>query len=153
MAQVIIKNPNDLIKILDARVSQALKMTQDFIYKAIMTELNNYYHEPVFYGGSSIPVVYDRLYKMLNSIVKTDIVRSGNGFSCTVGVDEEYLKYTYPGGATGQKVWEWANANTHGGTVEGNLEVWNNAMDSLGGEQGIINLMKQNLKKCGVPIM
>ena len=153
MAQVIIRNPNDIIKILDARVSQALRMTQDEIYKAIMTELNNYYHEPVFHGGSSIPVVYKRLYKMLNSIVKTDIVRSGDSFNCTVGVDEGYLNYTYPGGATGQEVWGWANANTHGGTVDGNLEVWNNAMDNLGGENGIINLMKQNLIKCGVPVI
>ena len=153
MAQVIIKNPNDIIKILDARVSQALRMTQDEIYKAIMKELNNYYHEPVFHGGSSIPVVYKRLYKMLNSIVKTDIVRSGDSFNCNVGVDEGYLNYTYPGGATGQEVWEWANANTHGGTVEGNLEVWNNAIDNLGGENGIINLMKQNLIRCGVPVV
>lgn len=152
MAQVIIKNPNDLIKILDARVSQALRMTQDFIYKAIMTELNNYYHEPVF-KGSSTPKQYERLYKMLNSIVKTDIVRSGNSFNCTVGVGEGYLNYTYPGGVTGHEVWEWANANIHGGTVEGNLEVWNNAMDNLGGENGIINLMKQNLRKCGVPVV
>ena len=151
MAQVVIKNPNDLIKILDARVSQALKMTQNEIYKVIQSSLSEYYHEPVF-GGSSIPKQYERLYKMLNSIVKTDIARSGNSFSCTVGVDEGYLNYTYPGGATGREVWEWANANTHGGTVEGNLEVWNNAIDSLGGEQGIINLMKQNLKKCGVPV-
>ena len=151
MAHVIIKNPNDLVKILDARVSQALKMTQNEIYKVIQSSLSEYYHEPVF-GGSSIPKQYERLYKMLNSIVKTDIVRSGSSFICTVGVDEGYLNYTYPGGATGREVWEWANTNTHGGTVEGNLKVWNNAINNLGGEQGIINLMKQNLKKCGVPV-
>lgn len=152
MAQVIIKNPNDLIKILDTRVSQALRMTQDLIYKAIYEALLEYYHEPVF-GGSSIPKVYERTYKMLNSIIKTEIVHSGNSFACSVGVDESYLNYTYKGGATGQEVWEWANANTHGGTVKGNLEVWNNAMNNLGGESGIINLMKQNLRKCGVPVI
>lgn len=152
MAQVIIKNLNDLIKIFDARVSQALKMTQSEIYKAFQESLLEYYHEPVF-GGNSIPKQYERLYKMLNSIVKTDIIKSGNGFSCTVEVDRDYLGCTYPGGATGQEVWEWANANTHGGTIEGNLKVWDNAIDYLGGEQGIINLMKQNLKKCGVPVV
>ena len=152
MAQVIIRNPNDLIKIFDARVSQALKMTQAEIYKAFQESLSEYYHEPVF-GGSSIPKQYERLYKMLNSIVKTDIIKSGDGFSCTVEVDRDYLGYNYQGGATGQEVWEWANANTHGGTIRGNLKVWDNAIDCLGGEQGIINLMKQNLKKCGVPIV
>ena len=152
MAQAIIRNPNDLIKIFDARVSQALKMTQAEIYKAFQESLSEYYHEPVF-GGSSIPKQYERLYKMLNSIVKTDIIKSGDGFSCTVEVDRDYLGYNYQGGATGQEVWEWANANTHGGTIRGNLKVWDNAIDCLGGEQGIINLMKQNLKKCGVPIV
>ena len=152
MAQAIIRNPNDLIKIFDARVSQALKMTQAEIYKAFQESLSEYYHEPVF-GGSSIPKQYERLYKMLNSIVKTDIIKSGDGFSCTVEVDRDYLGYNYQGGATGQEGWEWANANTHGGTIRGNLKVWDNAIDCLGGEQGIINLMKQNLKKCGVPIV
>lgn len=151
MANLIIKNPNDLIKILDARVSQALKITQDAIYKVIQELLSEYYHEHVF-DGSSIPKKYQRLYKMLNSIVKTDILRAGNSYICTVGVDDNYLKYTYPGGATGREVWEWANENSHGGTVEGNLKVWNGAIDRLGGEQGVIDLMKQNLKKCGVPI-
>lgn len=152
MAQVVIKNPNDLIKILDVRVAMALKMTQNEICKAFQISLSEYYHEPVF-GGSSIPKQYERLYKMLNSIVKTDIIKSGCGFSCTVEVDRDYLGYNYQGGATGQEVWEWANANTHGGTIKGNLKVWDNAIDYLGGEQGIINLMKQNLKKCGVPVV
>lgn len=151
MAKVFIKNPNDLIRILDARISQALKMTQDKIYKTLQESLLTYYHEDVFYGGSSVPVIYDRSYKLFNSIIKTDIVKSGNGFSCKVEVNRDYLSYSYPGGATGREVWEWANANTHGGTVEGNLEVWNDAIEALGGEQGIINLMKQNLRKCGVP--
>lgn len=151
MAEVVIKNPNELMKILSARISLALQMTQNAIYKIVQESLSEYYHEPVF-NGSSIPQKYDRLYKMLNSIVKTDIVNTGNGFSCTVEVNRDYLGYTYPGGATGQKVWEWANDKTHGGNVKGNLKVWDNAIDRLGGEAGIINLMKQNLRKCGVPV-
>lgn len=151
MAEVFIKKPNELMKILSARISLALQMTQNAIYKIFQESLSEYYHEPVF-NGSSIPEKYDRLYKMLNSIVKTDIVNTGNGFSCTVEVNRDYLGYTYPGGATGQKVWEWANDKTHGGNVEGNLKVWDNAIDKLGGESGIINLMKQSLRKCGVPV-
>ena len=149
MAQVLIKNKSDIIKIFEARVSLALQKTQDIIYNAIMEELSNYYHEPVF-KGSSTPKQYDRLYKLLNSVVKTKINKTGNSFSCSVEVDDNYLNYTYPGGATGQEVWEWANDKTHGGTIEGKLEIWNNAIDSIGGKQGIIDLMKQNLKKCGV---
>ena len=93
------------------------------------------------------------IYRLFNSIIKTEVVSSGNSFYCTVEVDPTYLDYAYNGGATGLEVWNWANANSHGGTVKGNIEVWNNAMDSLGGEQGIITIMKQNLIKYGVPVM
>ena len=148
----VIKNMTELKRILQNRISQALRMTRDEMFKVFQESLSEYYHEPVF-SGSSIPKQYDRLYKMLNSIIKTDVVMSGNSFSCTVEVNRDYLNYTYPGGATGREVWEWANANTHGGTVEGNLEVWNNAINRLGGRSGIIRLMKNNLKKCGIPII
>lgn len=148
----VIKNINELKRILQNRAYQALKMTRDEMYKVFQESLSEYYHEPVF-NGSSTPKQYDRLYKMLNSIVKTDIVTSGNSLSCSVEVNRDYLNYTYPGGATGREVWEWANANTHGGTVGGNLEVWNNAIDKLGGRNGIMNLMKKNLKRCGIPII
>lgn len=152
MASVIIKNKKDLIKVFKIRVSKALALTQDEICKAVMQSLSNYYHEPVF-NGKSVPDQYLRTYKFLDSIIKTEVVKLGNNFSCTVGVNDSYLNYTYPGGATGQMVWEWANAETHGGTIQGNLEVWNNAIDSIGGKEGIIRLMKQNLKKCGVHVV
>lgn len=151
MAQIIIKNPNDLIKILDARVSLALKMTQDTIFKCFQITLNDYYHEPIFDGGS-IPKQYERTYKFLNSMIKTEIVKSGNSFSCTVEVDTDYLNYNYSGEATGKDVWDYANARTHGGTMWGNIEVWNDTIEMLGGRDGIMKLMKNNLKKCGVPI-
>ena len=146
MAQVIIKNANDLIEVLRKRISLALKDTQDVIYEALQFELTNYYQEIT-------PKIYNRTYELFNSIIKTDVAMSSDGFYCTVEVDPSYLNYTYKGGATGLEVWEWANANTHGGTVKGNIEVWNNAMNSLGGEQGIIATMKQNLIKYGVPVV
>lgn len=146
MAQVIIKNPSDLTMVFKKRVTLALNATQDIIYKALQEKLSEYYHEIT-------PMVYDRTYKLFNSIIKTEIIATGDGFSCSVEVDPSYLDYTYKGGATGLEVWNWANAKSHGGTVEGNIEVWNNTMDSLGGENGIINLMKQNLQKYGVPVI
>lgn len=146
MAQVVIKNPSDLTIVFKKRVALALNATQNIIYKALQDKLSEYYHEIT-------PRVYDRTYKLFNSIIKTEINTTGDGFYCTVEVDPTYLNFTYEGGATGLEVWEWANANSHGGTVPGNIEVWNNAIDALGGEIGIINLMKQNLIKYGVPVI
>ena len=151
MAQVI-SGISELKRILQNRTSYALKSTRNEIFKVFQKHIVEYYHEPVF-DGSSIPKRYDRLYKLLNSIIKTDIIISGNSISCTVEIDRDYLNYTYPEGATGQEVWEWANANTHGGTVEGNLKVWNDALDELGGREGIMRLMKNNLIKYGIPII
>lgn len=152
MAQLV-RSMTEIERALKNRMSQALKMTRDDVYKAIQESLTKYYHEPVF-GGSSMPKMYERLYHFLNSVIKTNVEIVGNNISCAVEVDRDYLSQPYTvGGATGQEIWEWANAKTHGGTVKGNLEVWNDAIDSLGGEKGILNIMKQNLIKCGIPII
>lgn len=153
MAQIIIKNMNDLTKILNARVSKALQMTQNEIFKVIQEHITDYYKEPVFRDGTSaIPLLYNRSYKMLNSLIKTNIVTTGNGLSCTVGVDPNYLDYEYIGGASGLDVWLSANEQFHGWSIEGDIRVWDDAMAELGLEQGIVYLMKKNLKKCGVPV-
>ena len=153
MAQVIIKNMNDLTKALSLRISKALEMTQNEIYKVIQSHIVDYYEEPVFRNGTSaIPLLYDRTYKMLNSLIKTNIISTSNGLSCTVEVDPNYLNYEYIGGASGLDVWLSANEQFHGWSVEGDIRIWDDAMAELGLEQGIIRLMKNNLKKCGVPI-
>lgn len=151
MATVTIRNMNDLSKIFEARISMALKMTQDRIYKVIQEHISDYYHEKVF-RGSAIPEVYDRQYKFLNSLIKTNMVATSTGLSCTVEVDPYYLAYKYPGGASGTDVWSSANEKFHGWSIEGDMRVWDDAMAELGLEYGIKDLMKTNLKKCGIPI-
>lgn len=151
MAQTI-RSMSELKRVFQNRASFALKMTRDEIFKVFQKHISEYYSEPVF-GGSPIPKVYDRLYKMLNSLIKTDVIQSGYEIYCKVEIDRNYLNYTYPEGATGREVLEWANDNSHGGTVEGKLKVWNDAIEELGGKSGVVNLMKQNLKKCGVPVI
>ena len=152
MAQLV-RSKAEIERVLRNRMSQALKMTRDEVYKALQESLTEYYHEPVF-GGTSTPKVYERLYHFLNSVIKTDVKISGNNISCTVEVDRGYLSQPYSvGGATGREIWEWANAETHGGTVKGSLEVWDDAINNLGGERGVLNIMKQNLIKCGIPII
>ncbi len=145
MAQKI-NSISELKRALQNSASQALKMTQDEMFKVIQKFLSEYYHEPVF-GDSSISKQYDRLYKMFNNIIKTDIVTSGNSISCSVEVDRNYLKYT------GQEIGEYTNTKTHNGTVSSDVQIWNDAIEALGGKSGIMKLLKSNLKKCGVPII
>lgn len=149
----LIRNTNDLLKALQTRVSKALTMTRDEIFVVFQRHIMEYYQEPVFKDGTSaIPMLYERTYKLLNSLIKTDVVITGNSLSCSVEIDPNYLDYTYIGGASGLDVVLSANEQFHGWSIEGDIRIWDNALEELGLEYGIRSLMVKNLIKCGVPI-
>lgn len=149
----IIKSMNDLTKIIESRIQQALKMTQQEIFEVIQQHITDYYKEPVFRNGTSaIPMMYDRTYRLLDSLIKTDIVKSGGTISCSVKIDPNYLNYQYMGGASGLDVMLSAEQSFHGWSVEGDMHIWSDSLAELGLEPGIKYLMKKNLKKCGVSV-
>lgn len=161
----LINSVTQLKKILETKIQQALILTQEEIYSVIQKHIEDYYEEEVFEVEkgvySNIPFVYQRTNRFrFDSLIKTRIIQTGNSLSCTVQIDEDYLKYKYPGNpswkgnvsATGADVVSWANQGLHGDTVSGGENFWDEALDELGGKQGILNLMKKNLKKVGVPI-
>lgn len=149
----VIKSMRDLTKILESRIQQALKMTQQEIFKVIQQHISDYYKEPVFRNGTSaIPLLYDRSYKLLNSLIKTDIVKSGGTISCAVQIDPNYLNYKYIGGVSGLDVMLSADQFFHGWSVEGDMQIWQDSLAELGLEPGIKYLMKKNLRKCGVSV-
>ena len=145
MAQTI-KSMSDLTKVIEPRIQQALKMTQQEIFEVVQQHITDYYHE---YS----PRMYQRTWEFLNSLIKTEIVKSSNGISCSVEIDKDYLSYRYQGGATGLDVVTYANQHSHGGVYDDDFgQFWDDAMAELGLEPGIKYLMKSNLKKCGVPV-
>lgn len=157
----VIKSIKDFDKIIEQRVSMALKMAQKDIGECIQESIDEYYREKVFRGGASaIPLVYDRTYKLLNSMIKAEIVKSGNTLSCQVGISDDYLNYKYPGtdgwdgvDATGRDVLTWNNENgSHGGSVDGDWRIWHEAMQTLSGESGIMSIFISKLKKCGINV-
>ena len=150
---IVIKSMSDLTKIIESRIQQALKMTQQEIFEVIQQHITDYYKEPVFRNGTSaIPMIYDRTYKLLNSLIKTDIVKSGGTISCSVEIDTNYLNYHYMGGASGLDVMLSADQAFHGWSVEGDMHIWSDSLAELGLKPGILFIMKNNLKKCGVPV-
>lgn len=157
----VIKSIKDLNKILEQRVTKAMQMVQKDIGICIQESIDEYYREKVFRGGTSAtPLIYERTYKLLNSMVKTEIVKNGNILSCKVGISDDYLNYKYPGtnswdgvDATGRDVLDWNTENgSHGGIVDGDWKIWEQAMQSLGGETGIMAIFVSKLKKCGIKI-
>lgn len=146
-----VKSTSELSKILEFRIKQALKMTQNEIFKVVQEHIKDYYGEPVFMDGTSaIPMLYDRTYKLLNSLIKTDVVKNGNTLSCSVEIDPNYLDYKYIGGASGLDVMLSANQQFHGWSIEGDMKIWDDALAELGLKPGILYMMKNNLKICGV---
>lgn len=149
----VIRSMSDLTKVIESRIQQALKMTQQEIFEVIQQHITEYYKEPVFRNGTSaIPMLYDRSYKLLNSLIKTDIVKSGGTISCSVEINPNYLNYQYMGGASGLEIMLSANKQFHGWSVEGDMRIWDDALAELGLKPGILYIMKNNLKKCGVPV-
>lgn len=142
----VIRSMSDLTKIIESRIQQALKMTQQEIFEVIQQHITDYYHEYT-------PRIYQRTWEFLNSLIKTNIVKTNGTISCTVEIDKEYLSYRYKGGATGLEVATYANQHSHGGIYDDDFgQFWDDAMAELGLEPGIKYLMKKNLKKCGVPV-
>ena len=158
----VFKNMKDLTdSLLNTYGAYALKQTQQVVYDCIQESIVEYYHEKVFSGGTSdTPAIYHRTWKLLNSLVKTNIVRIGNTIQCEVKIDDSYLTYQYPGTegwsgipATGLDVLTWNESDgSHGKTVEGDWKIWDEAMRTLGGEVGIIAILTSKLKKAGLNI-
>lgn len=154
-----------LQKLLESRTQVALSKTQKEIYDVINKHIAMYYKEKAFRKRTSdVPKEYVRTKRFLRSLIKTKLVLSRSGVACNVQINPKYLNYRYKGNpkwkdnvpATGRDVVSWANETshdyTHGYTVSGFSSWWDDAMQELGGRQGIYNIIKKNLKAVGIPL-
>jgi len=162
---VTIKSTKDLTTVFNLRIIKALELTRDEIFKIILKKVTDYYEEQVFNPpNESEPDYYNRTRILLKSLTASHIKMSKNNYEFTVGWNDEYLTFRYPGGfakngsagtfnkATGLQVLNWFNSESHGGTVDGSHRYFDEAIDELGGKEGIVNILKSNMKKCGFSI-
>ncbi len=168
----IIKNGKDLDKLIQSRLSLALKFTQQEIYKVIQENIKNYYEEKVFLDRvskkmSAIPNAYFRTYQFLNSLIKTDIIVKNGTVSCSVRIDTESLDYIQDGDI----VVDMINRGYHADTslnddllsfndrgyrtpydIYAKSHFWDDSLEQLGGYNGILEIMKKNCRKVGLNI-
>lgn len=160
-----INNINDLEEIIQAKLSLALKFTQQEVYKIIQKNIKNYYEEKVFYNRSSgnmsnIPNVYDRTYQFLNSLIKTEVTIENGIVSCSVKIDTDSLNYVQDANIVIDMINRGyhADKSINNGTYETPRNIyskshfWDDGIQELGGYYGILEIMKKNCEKVGIPI-
>ena len=145
----IIQNIKDLDKVFEPYLEKAMILTRDEIFEVVSRKVSDY---------------YNRTGTLMESLTASHITKSGNSMEFRVGWDDEYLTFRYPrgfthktygdayNGITGLQVLQAFNSGTHSYTVIGEHNYWDEALEELGGEQGIINIFKANCKKVGLPI-
>ena len=162
----MVNNINNLNKALSSYIEKAMKMTRDIVFEIVSQKVVDYYNEPVFSEpDESEPDYYRRTGKLMESLSASSITKNGGDFTFTVGFDDEYLQYRYPSGfvtryygksynnATGHDVLNYLNTGSHGGTVSGSHNYWDEALEEINIRYGsITNLFKQHCKKVGLPI-
>ena len=160
----IIRNINDLDGVLLPYLEKAMMLTRDEIFEVVSRKVSDYYNEPVFNSSDPTnPAYYNRTGRLMESLTATNILKTVNSMEFRVGWEDEYLSFKYPlgfvsnkygdiyNGITGMEVLQAFNRGTHGYTVAGEHNYWDEAIFELGGEQGIINRFKINCKKVGFP--
>ena len=156
-----IHNMKELEKVVNKYIIKALELTRDEIFEVVSRKVSDYYNEEVFeHEPKDIPDFYQRTGNLMESLSATNITSNGNGYEFRVGWDSEYLQFHYPkgfgkskyNGITGLQVLQAFDSGTHGYTVSGSHNYFQEALDELGGESGIINRFKTNCKRVGLNI-
>ena len=156
-----INNMKDLENMVNKYIVKAMEFTRDEIFEVVSRKVSDYYNEEVFeHPPHDIPDYYQRTGNLMESLSATHITQRGNLFEFRVGWDEEYLTFRYPkgfgkskyNGITGLQVLQAFDSGTHGYTVSGSHNYFQEALDELGGESGIINRFKTNCKRVGLNI-
>lgn len=158
------KNYSEIEKFFNSKLQQAMEITRDEVFKIVSQKVSDYYHEPVF-DESDTPM-YERTYRLRNELISDPVKYDNNMYSFTVGWDDEYISYTYPGWekrwgrglgginrATGDDVLTYFNTGRHGGGgFTGDHNYWDEALEEIESRGGIDNILKKNLKKLGISI-
>ena len=145
------KSFNAIQNEINNRLVKAMTLTRDHIHKVLFKAVCAYYEEYT-------PVQYKRTGNLMESLSASKVYSDGNKISCSVGWDDDYLTFSYYKNIiTGSTVLNLSfNNSMHGApapyAVPGEHDFWDEAMEELGGEEGIVNLFIGNCKKCGIPI-
>lgn len=144
MAQVHIKNMNELSKALQPTFKEMVNQMADQVYQILNYFLNDYY-------TGWTPESYQRTKDFLFSAVKTEARPYKGGVKAEVYIDYESMNHYV--NTTGYQVAVWANEGLHGGlSVNHKPHVWKDTIDNTISNGSLLNLAVEYLKSHGIPV-
>ena len=129
----------------------ALQMAVEQVYQIIDRFVKEYYSE---YS----PEVYERTYQLYRSLVKSDVVSTGNGWKAYVYFDIDQLDYAMKrvngrnipnSGWSEEKTLSAAAHGSHGGYTSGTA-IWDDSLPIVNKE--IVNILRRTLIENGIPV-
>lgn len=145
------KNDNELKNFLLQKCKTAISQAQNRIYAIIKKVLVEFYQD---YD----PVLYERTYQLLHSLVKSDIRKVGSGYRAEVYFDLGSMNYVTGNMPSSQQVMKAASQGLHGAIgkdlqyVSGDtgVDIWNTPIQEI--DSKAIDMLVQELKSQGIPI-
>lgn len=145
---MVFKNDAQLKAFLMAKCKNALIKSQEQVYQIINRFVKEFYVE-------FSPEMYERTYQLYCSLVKSDIIPTGNGYKAEVYFDLSSLDYVTGSKPSGEQVMGAAEWGRHGAMdlavadFKG-TSIWHEPLEILNAEA--INILKKMLISEGIPI-
>lgn len=144
---MIFKSTKELEAYLLPKCKNALMKSQEQVYQIIDRFVKEFY-------ADYSPELYERTYQLYRSLVKSDIVPTGNGYEAYVYFDLDSLDYVTGAKPSGEQVVSAAASGGHGAAglrvIPRGVGIWNDPMQILSTEA--INILKKMLISEGIPI-
>lgn len=145
---MVFKSESEIRNFLLEKCRNALIKTQEQVYQIIDRFVKEFYAE-------FSPEMYERTYQLYRSLVKSDIVSTGNGYEAQVYFDLSSLVYTTGASPSGEQVMgaaEWGRHGAMGLAVADfkGTSIWHEPKQIIDAEA--TNILKRMLIAEGIPI-
>lgn len=152
---MVFKNEKELERFIMRQSRLALLKAQDKVYSIIKKFVRQFYSE---YD----PIVYDRTYQLLQSLVQSRIVPNGKGYKAEIYFDVDGLRYTTGAKPSGEQVMKAAAQGAHGAMGNANgvdllyvdsgagTGVWDDPIMYL--DANAVDILVDMLRADGIPV-
>lgn len=142
------KNEAQLKNFLLQKCKSAIIKAQEKVYKILDLYMQRFY-------ADYDPVMYERTYQLMHSLVKSDIAFTGNGYEAEVYFDMSKLNYLTGRQPSGEQVVDAAAYGGHGATglkivYGGGEDIWFTPLEIINAEA--VETLKNMLILEGIPI-